>query len=79
MVERQGDGWDSRYGGYDSAAFKTGNSGLLVLFRDSESYQDYSLNCRPSSAVKRAMAHPVTLTLGDAGVRQEKLNHQCLQ
>ena len=79
VVERQGDGWDSQYGGYDSAAFKTGNGGLLVLFRDNESYQDYSLNCRPSSAVKRAMAHPVTLGFGDAGVRQEKLNHQSLQ
>lgn len=79
VVKRQGDGWDSRYGGYDSAAFKTGNSGLLVLFNDNASYQDYSLNRKPISAVKRAMAHPVTLTFGDTGESQEKLNHQRLQ
>ena len=79
VVERQGDGWASNYDGYDSGAFKTGNSSMLVIFNDYDSYQDYSLNVRPNSTIKRAMAHPMTLTFGSTGTTQSKLNYQSIQ
>ena len=80
VVKRQGDGWDSNYTGYDSKAFFTGNSSLLIIFNDNTSYQDYRLNRRPtSSSIINAMTHPLTIRFGDTGIQQEKLNYQSIQ
>ena len=79
VVKRQGDAWTSNYGGYDSGAFKTGRAGLLVIFNDAASYQDYKLNRSPQSAVRSAMCHPITVTFEGAGVSEEKLNYQSVR
>lgn len=79
VVSRQGDGWDTEYGGYDSQAFKTGNSNMLVIFRDNTSYQDYSLNRGPINAVKNAMTFPITLKFEGIDREEQKLNHQSIQ
>lgn len=83
VVRRQSDGWDSNYIGYDSGAFKTGASGLLVIFPDNKSYLGYSLSAGSIvSAVKRAMACPMELSFndGDQVVRAEdKLRYQSIR
>ena len=80
VVKRQGDGWDSNFTGYGDSAFKTGNSNLLIIFRDNTSYWDYRLNVQPgTSAIRNAMTYPLTIQFGDTDIEQEKLNYQSIQ
>ena len=79
VVKRQGDGWSSNYSGYNGKAFHTGNSNLLIIFNDGESYLDYKVNCNPTGTSRNAMTHPLTIRFGDTGIHQEKLNYQSIQ
>lgn len=77
VVKKKGDGWYSKYGGYDPKAFYTPNPQLLVIFCDATSYHDYSLNRQPNANVKKAMAYPLTIRFGYE--TQTKLNYQSVQ
>lgn len=82
IVSRQGDGWDPQLTNYDTAAFKTGNADLLVVFKDQTSYVDYTAGRSFTSAVKNALAYPLTITFYDTSegtITQNKLNYQSLR
>lgn len=81
IVQRQSDGRDPCFTGYDKQAFKTGNDDLLIVFKDNKSYKDYKLNGKPSTlAINSAMAYPITLTFNgtDPEIEQDKLNYQSI-
>ena len=83
VVKREGDGRDSNYKGYDSRAFKTGSDDYLIVFPDYTSYQDYSLNVKPTTnAIRRAMACPMTLKFKANGAEvktEQKLRYQSIK
>ena len=80
VVKKRGKGgWNSILGPYDGSAFKTGNDNLVIIFNDEKSYSDYKFSHNLTNAVKKAMAYPITLKFGGAGIQQEKLLYQSIQ
>ena len=79
IVKKRENAGSPRLDGYNSAAFKTGNSNLLIVFNDADSYWDYITGKSFTSAVWNAMAYPIDLQFEGVEGSQRKLNYQSIR